>query len=335
MTEASVTADLLTFCLGGAGAMGASAILAWRIEHVGGRTRISESLLGLAAALGADSPEITSSVTALRGGQHAVGIGVVLGSNVFNLAALLGIGALAAGRIALHRKVILLEGATSLWIVLSALLLATGVLEPGEALVLALVGFVPYCVLAGSRAHALSRLPIGHRAGAWLTSALRLEDLELGPVPRNSSGTIATDVVTILFSLAAVVFASVMMERAGTSMGSRFHLPAIVVGAVLLAAITSLPNVVAAVYLALHGRGAAVLSEAMNSNALNVIVGLLLPGAIVGLGHSSGVLAIAWWYAALTAGVLLVAYVASGISRVVGVLVLAVYGAFVLTLVLA
>ena len=50
----------------------------------------------------------------------------------------------------------------------------------------------------------------------------------------------------------------------------------------MLAAVTSLPNAVAAVYLASRGRGAAMLSTTLNSNALNVAAGLLLPATITG-----------------------------------------------------
>ena len=42
-----------------------------------------------------DTPEVTSAVTALPHGQHDVGPGVVLGSNMFNLAALIGLGTTA------------------------------------------------------------------------------------------------------------------------------------------------------------------------------------------------------------------------------------------------
>ena len=63
---------------------------------------------------------------------------------------------------------------------------------------------------------------------------------------------------------------------------------AIVVGALVLAVVTSLPNAVAAVYLAMRGRGAAVLSTALNSNALNILAGLLIPTTILGLGAPSG-----------------------------------------------
>ena len=49
-------------------------------------------------------------ITALVHHQATVGAGVVLGSNVFNLAALLGLGAVVAGNISLHRKVVVFSG---------------------------------------------------------------------------------------------------------------------------------------------------------------------------------------------------------------------------------
>ena len=48
----------------------------------------------------------------------------------------------------------------------------------------------------------------------------------------------------------------------------------------MLAVVTSLPNAVSAVYLARRGRGAAVLSTALNSNAINVVGGLLIPASL-------------------------------------------------------
>ncbi|HEV3290649.1 MAG TPA: hypothetical protein VG123_16835 [Streptosporangiaceae bacterium] len=77
--------------------LGASAVLVVRLERMGARLGFSEALLGLVAAMAADTPEVTSVVTALAHGQHDVGTGVVLGSNVFNLAALIGLGAVVAG----------------------------------------------------------------------------------------------------------------------------------------------------------------------------------------------------------------------------------------------
>jgi cation:H+ antiporter len=53
---------------------------------VGHRLRLPPGLIGLVTALGADSPEISFTATAIIGGQHDLGRGVIFGSNIFNVA---------------------------------------------------------------------------------------------------------------------------------------------------------------------------------------------------------------------------------------------------------
>jgi cation:H+ antiporter len=77
--------------------LGASAILVTRLERLAGRFDLPEALLGLIVALAADAPEVTSAVSAVASGQRNIGTGVILGSNAFNLAALLGLSAIVAG----------------------------------------------------------------------------------------------------------------------------------------------------------------------------------------------------------------------------------------------
>jgi cation:H+ antiporter len=127
-----------------------------------------------------------------------------------------------------------------------------------------------------------------------------------------------------------VVTASTIMERSAQILGRRFHLSSLVVGGLVLAGVTSLPNAVGAVYLAAKGRGAAVLSEAMNSNMLNVLVGFLLPGIFLGLGGSTpqGEL-VAFWYAGLTIVCLLMAFAGRGLDRRAGLIIVVGYAAFV------
>jgi len=48
--------------------------------------------------------------------QRTVGAGVVIGSNVFNLTALLGLGAIVAERIGLHCRVVIFGGFVALWV---------------------------------------------------------------------------------------------------------------------------------------------------------------------------------------------------------------------------
>ena len=121
-----VAAEVVAFCLGAAVSLATSYLLVTRLERIGERLGLSEALLGMVAALAADAPEITSAVSALAAHQQKVGAGVIIGSNVFNLAALLGLGALVAGRIALHRKVVLLGGTVALWVAVVCLVTTTG-----------------------------------------------------------------------------------------------------------------------------------------------------------------------------------------------------------------
>jgi len=100
--------------------------------------------------------------------------------------------------------------------------------------------------------------------------------------------------------------------------------------------VTSLPNAVAAVYLAQRGRGAAVLSIALNSNAINVVAGLLIPACLAGLGPRTGQgTLVAAWYAGLTVLSLALAYRGRGLDRSDGAVIIAGYLAFVAVLLIA
>jgi Ca2+/Na+ antiporter len=104
-------------------------------------------------------------------------------------------------------------------------------------------------------------------------------------------------------------------------------------GGLVLAAVTSLPTAVAAVYLARRGRGAATLSTAMNSNALNVTLGFLLPGALVGIGAASdSSTLVAGAYLVVTLLALACAYTGGGLRRIDGAVIISAYLAFALGL---
>src|SRR6266849_1093275 len=156
-----------------------SLVLVARLERVGERLGLSEALLGMVAALAADAPEVTAAVTAIAHHQQRVGAGVILGSNVFNLAALLGLGAVVAGRIGLHRRVILLGGGVAIWIAVVSLLTVVGAWPAGLGLALAAGGFAAYLVVLGREGKGLDRLPMPGRWAAWLRSAISEEELEL------------------------------------------------------------------------------------------------------------------------------------------------------------
>jgi cation:H+ antiporter len=319
----------LVFVAGAMLSLGSSWVLVTRLERVGARLGLSEALLGVLAALAADAPEITAAVTALVNDQARIGAGVVIGSNVFNLAALLGLGAVLAGGIALHRRVVVMEGVVAVWVAAVCLVVIVGLLSPAIGLLLALCVLVPYVVLLGVPRHRLRRIGLPSSWVSWLTQAIVEEELELEIAIHPRRGR-ARDAIVAVVAVLVVVGASLAMEQSASKLGARNGIPEIVVGALILAAVTSLPNAVAAVYLARRGRGAATLSTAMNSNALNVTAGLLLPATIVGLGAASGQgTLVAAWYLGLTGFALGCAYMAYGLRRTHGALIIGAYAAFV------
>ena len=322
----SVTLAAPAFVVAAVVSLATSWVLVSRLERVGERLGFSEALLGLVAALAADAPEVTAAVTALSHHQQQVGAGVVIGSNVFNLAALLGLGAVVAGRIGLHRKVVVLGGAVAVWMAAVCLAVVLGWIPALAGVVLVGLAMAAYVLVLGGGGRGL-RLP--PRWTGWLAAAVSEEEQELEGAIRPRRATTG-DVVVASVSLMVVVVASVVMERAASTLGRRYGVAEIVVGGLVLAAVTSLPNAVAAVYLAARGRGAATFSTALNSNTINVAVGLLIPATLIALGKPSGqTVLIAAWYVGLTVVVLGFAYVDRGITRTVGILIIGAYAVFV------
>ncbi|MGA2968863.1 MAG: hypothetical protein ABSE75_03560 [Acidimicrobiales bacterium] len=323
---------LVVFVAGALISLATSWLLVTRLERIGERLGLSEALLGILAALAADAPEITSSISALSQHQRIIGTGVIIGSNVFNLAALLGLGAIVAGSISLHRRVVILGGVVAVWIAVCCLATSTGLLPVLPSLLLASLVFAGYLAILGLRGNLETRVPLPRRIVTWLAAAIDEEEMELEEAIRPPRGR-PIDVLVAGMALITVVLSSVAMERSASDLGHHFHISDAIVGGLILAAVTSLPNAVAAVHLASKGRGAAALSTALSSNNLNVVVGLLIPGALIGLAAPSfaGTLT-STSYLLLTLIVLVVAYAQRGLNRRSGALIVGGYLIFVLWL---
>jgi cation:H+ antiporter len=333
----------LLFVLGAAVSVVASFRLVASLERIGTRLGITQALLGMLAALAGDAPEITAAVSALASHQGKIGAGVAIGSNVFNLAALLGLAALVAGRVPLHRRVVALEGAVAVWIALACMLVVVGALPALAGLPLVLVVLVPYVIFLGASRERLARMGVPASWLSWLGIAIAEQEAELAserpvdqlPVSAAGRSALRRDTAVVALGVVVVVAASVVMERAAQRLGARAGVAQIITGGLVLAVVTSIPNAVAAIYLARRHRAGATLSTAMNSNALNVTFGLLLPATIAGLGSPSATATlVAASYLGLTVIALGLAHRGHGLRRPQGALIIALYLAFVVALTL-
>jgi cation:H+ antiporter len=305
-----------------------SIVLARELDRIGERLGFSEALLGIVTALGADAPEIASAVAAIVAGHEDTGVGVVIGSNVFNLAGLLGVSALIAGPVRIHPHGLALTGGVAIGVAVIGGLVAVGALPGVAGLVLALLALAPYVVLSALHSRARARLP------DFLREAVveEQQDARRDEFARPATGV---DALAVVPALAAVVGGAYGMVAAAQSLADRWDVSDVVVGALVLAALTSIPNLIAAVRLARHGRGAACVSESLNSNNANILVGLCVPALLLGLGSASGTeIFAACWMVGMTAVAVALGF-GRGLTRREGAVIIGLYAVFAVVIALS
>lgn len=93
-------AGIMWFTLGLAALMLSSEILVWGAKSTATHFGISPFLIGLTVvALGTSLPELAASVTSALKGHHDIALGNIIGSNMFNLQAVMAIPALIQGSV--------------------------------------------------------------------------------------------------------------------------------------------------------------------------------------------------------------------------------------------
>jgi cation:H+ antiporter len=327
----STAVALIVFGVGLGVSLAASEFLVRGFGRLGANLGLAAGLVGLLTALGADAPEISSAITALLSGAKDVGLGVILGSNLFNLAALLGFSALVAGRVSFRRVLLALDGSVALWatLMVGAMLLVG--LVPVVALVLVIAIFLFYVFLLTAEPHRVDHLLLPRQMRDRLSAAARVihGDLERTEPAQDFWGP----VWWIAPSIVAIVAGSVAMVNGALTLGDHWHVSRIFLGAVVLAAITSLPNAYAATRLALSGNGTAVVSLAFNSNTLNLLAGIALPAVVIGgLASAPGAMVDIAWLTALTLVAIGLGYVGRGLNRWSGLVLIIGYLIFIVAI---
>jgi cation:H+ antiporter len=288
--------------------LAAAQLFARRLDRLGVRFRFPEALIGLLTALAADGPEISSALFALIKGAHDVGVGVLVGSNGFNLAAMIGLSGLLTGHVRLPREVLLLEGMVGLLVTLLAGGMLVGGLAPGVAAALSAVVLIPYLVLVIVGGRLLDRRP--DRPGLPAMRLARALHEHPGPERPPDTHTNPTHhlLALIVFDLVLIVAGSAGMVQSALTLAGDWHISNTLLGVLILGPLTSIPNAATAIRLGRAGRGAALVGETFNSNTINLTAGVIVPALLVTLSAVSTLakLQLAWLLAVtlLTLGLL-------------------------------
>jgi cation:H+ antiporter len=307
----------------------AARLFARRLDWLGVRFGFPEALIGLLTALAADGPEISSALFSLAKGANGLGVGVLVGSNGFNLAAMIGVSALLSGCVRLPREVVLLEGVVGLLVTVLAGALLLGWLDPAGAAGLSGLVLLPYLTLVIVGA----RLLEGVHPSARSLIARLARALHEHPGPEREPGQSESPthhlLALIVLDVALIVAGSAGMVQTALTLAGDWHISSAVLGALILGPLTSIPNAATAARLGLAGRGAALVGETFNSNTINLGAGVIVPSLFVTLAAAGtvGKLQLAWL---LSATVFVIAVLArpGGMRRLGAAALVVLYFAF-------
>lgn len=255
------------------------------------RLGLSELAIGLTVvAVGTSLPEVAVTVEAALGGAGDIAVGNVIGSNVYNLALILGFvtlfGAIAVPRTLARRDGIVLLGATAL----AALVLVDLYLGrfEGVVLLLALVGYLL----------ALMRTGAGPVADGDADRAFRRRDP-----------------VLLICGLAVVLVSGHLLVSAAVDLALTAGISEWAIGATVVAAGTSTPEFAVSVLALWRGQVGVSVGNLLGSNVFNALGILGIAGLVQPLSVDSAALADLGWLLFITGFVTIALWSGHRLSR--------------------
>ena len=222
--------------------------------HLATAFGLSPVIIGVTVvAFGTSAPEFVVSVTAAAGGAGGLAVGNVFGSNVMNVALVIGIAAalnpLDVDSRLLRRELPILGGATILVILFGL----NGTLGRAEGAVLfaALLGFVGLSI--------------------WKRPAASGTARTLTPIHGAHSRVIGRDLLLTLCAIAALAVGSEAIVRGAVGIASTAGLSDLVIGATIVAVGTSLPEIMTTVVAAIRKQAEIAIANVVGSNIFNLL----------------------------------------------------------------
>ena len=243
------------------------------------RVGISPLIVGLTVvAFGTSAPELLVSVSAnmKTPPQGDFALGNVVGSNICNLALVLGIAALikpfGVHKQVLRREMPILIVATLVFVAM----LLDGNIARWEGGILA-AGVVFYTVSSIWRG----------KNGAEVDTDLDLTDEEIAEVQKAGKALVFKSIAFILVGIGALVFGANRLVYGGSEIASALGVPPAVIALTLVAFGTSLPEIATVVVAVLKGEGDLVTGNAVGSCIFNLLAVIGITASVAPLNQGA------------------------------------------------
>lgn len=310
------------------------------LDAIAARMNLPASVAGASLmAMGSSAPELLIALTALfrDGGEHSdLGIGTIVGSALFNILVITGVSAMVRPAVT-RLKVVLRDGLMYLGSV-GVLLWAfsDGTIGMFEASIFVGLYGVYLAILWLWPRDEDEPIVEGDDDGAEGVPA-PLQALVMTVLQALTGDPSKSYVRAFVVALAGIAGICWVLVDAALIFSTAVGIPPVVVALTILAAATSVPDLIASVIVARQGRGEMAVANAVGSNIFDVLIGLGVPWlvAIVALGETVVVGTDGLWWstiALLSTAVLLMVFQITGrlLSRLEGIILVAVYVGFVI-----
>ncbi|MEK7723493.1 MAG: calcium/sodium antiporter [Acidobacteriota bacterium] len=220
------------------------------------RLGVTPLVVGLTiVAFGTGSPELIVSVGSALNNNSGLALGNVIGSNISNIALILGIAAIIKP-LSVRAKIVRRE--TPIMVVITGLLwllLYDGELSRFDGIILT-IGSVAYTFLT----YYLSKQK--QKKGV---------EEEFEEAYEQPKGSVWKDIVFIIVGLGLLVLGANLLLEGAVEIAKYFGLSDVVIGLTIIAIGTSLPELATSVIAAKKGEADVALGNAIGSNVLNIL----------------------------------------------------------------
>lgn len=279
---------------------------------IGLRYGLSPLVVGLTiVAFGTSSPELAVSIKAALGGLDDVAIGNVVGSNIFNIAGILGFCCLLKP-LRVESRIVRLDMPVALAAtVLVALLLGDGALSRADGGVL--------CALLG--AYVGMQLLLSRRRRDALATEF---EQELGTPGR----TLAADSGLVVAGLALLVGGASLFVDGAVTIARLLGVSEAVIALTVVAIGTSLPELATSLIAAFRKEADIAIGNVIGSNIFNLLGILGVSSVITPLSRANITTVDLWVMLAVTAALWPVLYTGLRLSRIEGVVLLCAWAGY-------
>ncbi|MEN8723442.1 MAG: calcium/sodium antiporter [Alphaproteobacteria bacterium] len=273
-------------------------------------------IIGLTVvAFGTSAPELMISLQSAMAGAPGIAVGNVVGSNIANVLLVLGVPAIIApilcNQSGVRRNTLMMVGATLVFILFAN----SGEFSRGNGIIMTLM-------LAGFLAYS------GHRAMQGSGADASLEEVE--GIPDSKAKTIGY----IVGGIIGLPLGADLMVRGATDIAAAYHVSDAVIGLTIVALGTSLPELATTVVAAIRGRSDVAIGNVIGSNMFNILAILGITAIVIPLPVPPNFLNFDLWILlGVTCILVPVALFHVAISRVMGILFVAAYLIYIVTVV--